>query len=74
MFKWLSYGDKDYFYKLYFAIRKLYNIHLKENDKTDSECKILAYNTILDDPTDMDFFEEYFQHRNLKSSDMYIRL
>lgn len=66
--------DKDYFYKLYFNIRQMYNILLRQNDKTNSECKADALDTILCDVTDMDFFEEYMKHKDMKYSDIFIEL
>jgi len=38
----LNDDDKDYFYNLYFNIRKMYNILLRNNDKDNSECRIDA--------------------------------
>ena len=66
--------DKDYFYKLYFNIRKYYNILLTLNDKDNSECKADALDTILCDGTDMDFFDEYMKHKEMKYSDIFIEL
>jgi len=66
--------DKDYFYKLYFNIRKYYNILLRLNDKDNSECKADALDTILCDGTDMDFFDEYMKFKDMKYSDIFIEL
>ena len=70
----LNDNDKDYFYKLYFNIRKMYNILLRNNDKDNSECKTDALDTILYDVTDMDFFNEYMKHKDMKYSDIFIEL
>tara|TARA_R100000278_G_scaffold123033_2_gene110990 strand:- start:1281 stop:1514 length:234 start_codon:yes stop_codon:yes gene_type:complete len=66
--------DKDYFYKLYFNIRKYYNILLRQNDKDNSECRDEAYDTILCDGTDLGFFEEYMKFKGMKYSDIFIEL
>jgi len=66
--------DKDAFYKLYFNIRKMYNILLRDNDKTNSRCKDEAFDSVLHDVTDMDFFEEYMKHKDMKYSDIFIEL
>lgn len=66
--------DKDYFYKLYFNIRKMYNILLRDNDKDNSRCKDEAFDTILCDGTDLLFFEEYMKHKDMKYSDIFIEL
>ena len=70
----LNDDDKDYFYNLYFNIRKMYNILLRNNDKDNSECKTDAIDTILYDVTDMDFFNEYMKHKDMKYSDIFIEL
>lgn len=64
--------EKDYFYKLYFNVRKMYNILLRQNDKTESQCKDEALDIVLCDGTDMDFFEEYMKHKDMKYSDIFI--
>ena len=66
--------DKDYFYKLYFNIRQMYNILLRNNDKDNSKCRIEAFDTILHDVTDMDFFNEYMKHKDMKYSDIFLEL
>lgn len=66
--------DKDYFYKLYFNIRKYYNILLRLNDKDNSKCRDETLDTILCDGTDMDFFDEYMKHKDMKYSDIFIEL
>lgn len=66
--------DKDYFYKLYFNIRKMYNILLRDNDKDNSECRNEAFDIILCDDTDLLFFEEYMKHKDMKYSDIFIEL
>ena len=70
----LNDDDKDSFYKLYFNIRKMYNILLRNNDKDNSECKTDAYDIVLHDVTDMDFFNEYMKHKDMKYSDIFIEL
>jgi len=66
--------DKDAFYKLYFNVRQMYNILLRQNDKTNSECKADALDSVLHDVTDMDFFTEYMKHKDMKYSDIFIEL
>lgn len=66
--------DKDYFYKLYFNIRKMYNILLRDNDKDNSECRNDALDTILCNGADLLFFEEYMKHKDMKYSDIFIEL
>jgi len=70
----LNDDDKDYFYNLYFNIRKMYNILLRNNDKDNSECRIEALDIVLYDVTDMDFFNEYMKHKDMKYSDIFIEL
>ena len=66
--------DKDYFFRLYFNIRKYYNILLRQNDKSHSENRDEALDTILHDVTDMDFFSEYMKHKDMKYTDIFIEL
>ena len=66
--------DKDYFYRLYFNIRKMYNILLRDNDKDNSECKDEAFDNILCNITDLDFFQEYMKFKEMKYTDIYIQL
>jgi len=70
----LNDDDKDYFYNLYFNIRKMYNILLRNNDKDNSECKTDAYDIVLCDVADMDFFDEYMKYKDMKYSDIFIEL
>lgn len=66
--------DKDSFYKLYFNVRKYYNILLRQNDKSHSENRDEALDTILCDDSNLAFFEEYMKHKDMKYSDIFIEL
>lgn len=64
--------DREHFYSLFMDIRKMYNIFRKYYN-SDSDAKIMAYDYVLDNLTDTQFFVEQLRHRNLTLKDCFIK-
>ena len=62
--------DEEHFYFLFMNIRKMYN--LIKTKKNDRDAKYYTYDYILDDVTDMMFFQEQLKYRHLTMKDCFI--